>query len=102
MLEPSLSSSGGLLGIVVLAAFFTLYGTLTDVLGQDYEHIDGRARLGTADVVCAIAHRTVGLLAAAVGLVILTLPGRNPSVVKVCLAGSMKAVHWIAVFWLVR
>jgi hypothetical protein len=102
VLGPNPSKSGALLAFVVLTALFTLYRTFTHVLGQDYEHIDERERLGTAHVVRAIAYRAVGLLAAAAVIVILTLPGRSPFVVKAFLAGSIKAAHWIAVFWLVR
>ena len=102
VLGPSPSFSGALLAFVVLTALFTLYHTLKNVLGQDYEHIDGREHLGTAHVVRAIAYRAISLLAAAAVIVILTLPGRSPSVVKACFAGTMKAAHWIAVFWLVR
>jgi hypothetical protein len=77
VLGPNPSTSGALLAFVVLTALLTLYHTLTHVLAQDYEHIDGRERLGTADVVRAIAYRAVGLLAAAAVIVMLTLPGRS-------------------------
>ncbi|RMZ73478.1 glycosyltransferase family 90 [Pyrenophora seminiperda CCB06] len=77
------------------------YGALIYVLGQDVEQIDGRERLGLRHAVRAIALRVIGILAmVAVILMVMPFSGSALSMSKAFVGGSVKAAHWIVIFWM--
>ena len=79
-----------------------IYTSLLYIFGQDYDQLDGGERAGIRRVVFSIASRAIGLLAI-VGIVLEGVwPGSTLAVTNAALAGSLKAAHWIAIFYVVR
>ncbi|KAI2483567.1 CAP10 domain containing protein [Pyrenophora tritici-repentis] len=96
------SSDISRLAIAVPAAFGLLgmYGALIHILGQEIDQIDGRDRFVLGHAVRDIAFRAIGLLAmVAVILMMTAMSAGGLSIIKALMAGSIKAAHWIAVFW---
>ncbi|KAF1945045.1 hypothetical protein EJ02DRAFT_419835 [Clathrospora elynae] len=102
-LAPTHDTGRLVLASLTLTGLVGLCASFIRVFEQDYNHIDGLERLGIARVVRAIGFRALALLAVvAISLTLMLLPGRIPSIATAFFAGSIKAAHWIAIFWLTQ
>jgi hypothetical protein len=88
-------SGTALLGLV------SVYGILIHAYEEDTVHLGDSSQKPMSMFIRAIASRTAGVLAfLAVILLFVWLPDA-PLTFKTFAAGSLKAVHWIIVFWIV-
>jgi hypothetical protein len=101
-LAPFPSTSTLAFGSLALLSVVGLYATLIRIFEPDNEVVEN-VQGGLPYVIRQLAPRTAGVLAIlAVVLVLVLLPGSIPHMSRALVAGSVKAIHWTAMFWIVR
>jgi hypothetical protein len=88
------------IGAVVLLGLTGFYSILVRIYEQDATQIGQSLSSGLVFLLKAIASRAAGVLALlVVGMLLIWSPGARPSFWNL-VAGSMKAVHWVVMFWI--
>lgn len=103
MLLPSLDYVQAAFSALAVVGLVGIYAVLIKIFELDADLSVVSVQLRIADVVRAVAVRTILLLLMlVVVLIFLLLPGGTLSISKVLLGGFAKATHWILLFWIVR
>lgn len=78
-----------------------IYGSLIHLFGRFSGEIHGQVRSHARHVIFSIAIRAIGLLAMMATIIMFVWPGNTLSTINAVFTGSMKAAHWVVIFWLV-
>jgi hypothetical protein len=103
VLAPSLSYSKLVFAVMAYVGQLGLYDTLIRIFEPNTERNESYGYRSLNTVVKDISYRVlVGLALLAVALPLVSSHGSAPYIVRIFLVGSIKAIHWIVMFWVVR